>query len=687
MLQVKQCIGRLFLRHSTALKIIGIYAAILCAIAVFFYPLIPILLNYPQGTVGGTFQRELENADYTHQFIMITLAAILFVSVCVLYLMRGVEAWPVYMEQNTAEAIQRLKIIRRKCMTLPYSIYMVQTILPSLLLLAIHAYTTSSFSITTLKIWTAFFSFLTLAAVISHMFARRILTKVLVAIAPAVPQAHSSRIPLDKRIFIQMIPMFMVALMFTSLIGYSRLMKEKGALIFTIYAQRLQTALQSAGEIQNQAGLRQVLASVSMEGPEDLRFLVSPQGAVLGLETQTVELSPFFLKYMTEMSPDQGGKVYDYYGFDIQGAIQAVQVAGEPWIIGVRYVVTSEDTLRYFLIAFIVLLSLICLVLSYFSRSLAEDISVVARGLKEIAEGQAIDLEKQLPVTSNDEIGDLVAAFNKIQEKEKANICAIKANQEMLMEQERLASLGQLIGGIAHNLKTPIMSIAGGLEALEDLIAEYDESIEDAQVTGSDHHEIASEMRIWISKLRPYCSYMSEVISAVKGQAVQYDRAYRGSFTVGDLIKRVDILMTHELMKYNCKINVDSHVDMSSEIEGEISSLVQVIDNIVVNAIQAYGEASGVIDFCIEGREDQVVFSFQDYGAGIPWEVQPKLFKEMLTTKGKDGTGLGLYMSYSIIKGGFGGNMWFESIPGKGATFYISVPCNSRQGRYQEVMA
>ena len=93
-------------------------------------------------------------------------------------------------------------------------------------------------------------------------------------------------------------------------------------------------------------------------------------------------------------------------------------------------------------------------------------------------------------------------------------------NQNMLMERERLASLGQLIGGIAHNLKTPIMSISGATEGLHDLIQEYDASIGDPEVTNEDHHEIAKDMNSWITKIKSYTEYMSDIITAVKGQAV-----------------------------------------------------------------------------------------------------------------------------------------------------------------------
>lgn len=250
----------------------------------------------------------------------------------------------------------------------------------------------------------------------------------------------------------------------------------------------------------------------------------------------------------------------------------------------------------------------------------------------------------------------------------------IKQKQAILMEQERLASLGQLIGGIAHNLKTPIMSIAGGLEALRDLVTEYNESIGDSGVTIEDHHEIAREMLEWIDKVKPYCTYMSDVISAVKGQAVNLNESSNSSFTLGELLKRVDILMNHELKKYHCKININSDVDMFTEFKGEVNNLVQVFDNIIVNAIQSYGDKSGEIDLGIVEKDGNIVFSFKDYGPGIPADVQKKLFKEMFTTKGKFGTGLGLYMSYSTIKGRFNGDMWFESKLKEGATFYISIP-------------
>lgn len=278
------------------------------------------------------------------------------------------------------------------------------------------------------------------------------------------------------------------------------------------------------------------------------------------------------------------------------------------------------------------------------------------------------------PIYSNDSIIGTIILFKDITEH-KQNIETIKRNQQILMERERLAFLGELIGGIAHNLKTPIMSVSGGLEGLYDLIMEYDESIDDKKVTPEDHHEIAREMKEWISKLRPHLSYMSEVISTVKDQAVHLSAVTSYSFTLNELIKRIEILVKNKLKIHHCKLNLDVKMDDTVEIYGDISSLVQVLDNMIINAIEAYNDSSGDIDLIIEKVDDNnVLFTIRDYAYGMDEEVKNKLFKQMITTKGKDGTGLGLYMSYSTIKGRFGGNIWFESEKGNGTSFYIQIP-------------
>ena len=251
----------------------------------------------------------------------------------------------------------------------------------------------------------------------------------------------------------------------------------------------------------------------------------------------------------------------------------------------------------------------------------------------------------------------------------------IKDTQETLMETERLSSLGQLIGGIAHNLKTPIMSISGAAEGLTDLVKEYDSSIDDPDVNSQDHHDIAKDMIEWIVKIKEYTEYMSDIITAVKGQAVTLSETENVSFDIEELVKRVNILMKHELKNALVYMNVHMNAPKTTKIHGDINSLVQVINNMISNAIQAYnGEPEKNIDLTLDKSDNNLVISVKDYGSGLPQKVKDKLFKEMITTKGKNGTGLGLYMSYSTIKAHFNGNITFESADGEGTTFNIILP-------------
>ena len=133
--------------------------------------------------------------------------------------------------------------------------------------------------------------------------------------------------------------------------------------------------------------------------------------------------------------------------------------------------------------------------------------------------------------------------------------------------------------------------------------------------------------------------------------------------------------MKHELKNALIYLNISMKADEHTTINGDINSLVQVINNMISNAIQAYdGKTNKNIDLVLEEKNNTIYIHVKDYASGMPKSVQNKLFKEMITTKGKNGTGLGLYMSYSTIKAHFNGDITFESEEGKGTTFTIILP-------------
>ena len=209
---------------------------------------------------------------------------------------------------------------------------------------------------------------------------------------------------------------------------------------------------------------------------------------------------------------------------------------------------------------------------------------------------------------------------------------------------------------------------------MEWLVDEYAASIGDPEVTPEDHAEIAGEMKKWLGRMRLHMSYMSEIISTVKDQATTFANTDLTWFTLDEMLKRVKILMQHEIVKNKCRYREEIQADTSLRIGGDVNSMVQVLDNIVVNAIQAYEGKGGEVILKVVREGNTLLITVCDFGKGIDEKIKDRLFKEMVTTKGKYGTGLGLYMSYSTIKGMFRGNMWFESSPDQGTKFYIQVP-------------
>jgi len=662
-------IGNSIIMKHSRISIIFIYNVITILTVFAFIPLLPILMNY-----SPDIQKIVAkiSVSETVQFIVMLTPALIIGSIILSRVLKDISKWKSIIQDNNEGNLKKIGAIRKKCINLPYIVYIIQIFLVPITVAVIFSIITllnSTSMIIVVKVLIVVFSLFSLSGIFSFVFSKRIFSKILIR-TYVNEKLEGSRISINNKILLQMLPIIVVAILFTSLIGYSRLVDEKGTSQFKFYKQQLENKFLNFEKVENIDQLNTKLSEIKLD-PNGIYFVVTPKGDVITSDGS--KFGQIFTIELKEYSQLHDGRVYDEIGLTNAAVIRLKSESGI-WSVGVKYDVVPDGVSNFFIINLIILLLLNTIILYYFSRTISGDIALIAENLSEIAEGESVDLNKKIPVTSNDEIGDLVVAFNKIQEREKEHIKEIEEQQSILMEQERLASLGHLIGGIAHNLRTPIMSLSGGIEGLKDLIKEYDESLEDEKVTKADHHEIAKEMNVWIEKMRPYCTYMSDIITAVKGQTSQPNETSNLNFTLEELQKRIEILLDHELRKRHCKLNFNLRAEKNIQINGEISVLIQVLNNLIINSVDAYEGKSGEIDFIIESSEKIVAFIIKDHGHGIPEEVQGKLFKEMITTKGAKGTGLGLYMSYSNIKARFGGKMRFESVEGSGTAFYIYIP-------------
>lgn len=274
----------------------------------------------------------------------------------------------------------------------------------------------------------------------------------------------------------------------------------------------------------------------------------------------------------------------------------------------------------------------------------------------------------------NDKPAGFVVIFKDITQLKKS-MQQLQDSQNRMMEQERFAFLGQMIGGLAHNLKTPIMGISGCISAADTLIDECLDSLDDPNVNNDDYREIYEEMRDWFQKIMESTAYMSDIITAIKGQATTVSASNTSLFTVDELIKRTTLLMRHELLSSGCTLTTEYKNPANITLHGDINNLVQVLGNLVTNAIYAQKQVGGgCITIGVEQEDGSIKIYVRDTGPGIPPSVRHRLFREMTTSKGAQGTGLGLYISNAVVHGKFNGTMWCEDNPGGGAIFGMTIP-------------
>jgi DNA-binding LacI/PurR family transcriptional regulator/signal transduction histidine kinase len=258
---------------------------------------------------------------------------------------------------------------------------------------------------------------------------------------------------------------------------------------------------------------------------------------------------------------------------------------------------------------------------------------------------------------------------------------ALKANQRKLLAAEKMASMGRLTAGIAHEMNTPIATIrAAGVE-LDRLIGEYGASIGDPEVGAEDHRAIAAEMKEISGLIKKAAERTAAFVQSVKSRTKDLSRAEFSDFDAVRSIEETIRLLDHFFRKENCPVEF-THAKGGVILNGVEGRFSEVISNILVNAIDASKPRGGgtiAVDLSENGGETTV--SIRDRGVGIPPDVMPMIFDPMFTTKSlAEGTGLGLTIALGIVAGDFGGTIEARSEAGGGATFTVRLPKKGKDG-------
>jgi len=259
------------------------------------------------------------------------------------------------------------------------------------------------------------------------------------------------------------------------------------------------------------------------------------------------------------------------------------------------------------------------------------------------------NMDVHIPVNSRDEIGDLTSSFNHMVLELRKN----REKEKLLQQKERLASMGQLAAGVAHEIKNPLNAIHLTIDHLKDKYSAKDKTAQ-------------KYIRTVQNEINRLDKMVDNFLNFVRS-----DHLEKKWTDINDLISGVLYLLHKQIESQHITLKTDFSTDFTAEIDPE--RFKTVLLNIILNAVHAMPDG-GELKVTTSTAERTVII--EDTGRGIPPRDLDKIFDLFYTTKSK-GTGLGLPTAYKIMKE-HGGELTLQSEEGKrtGVVIYLEKQDN-----------
>jgi len=249
----------------------------------------------------------------------------------------------------------------------------------------------------------------------------------------------------------------------------------------------------------------------------------------------------------------------------------------------------------------------------------------------------------------------------------------LRLMQDHLVQSEKLASLGALVAGIAHELNTPIGNGLMAISTLEQRAKTFRGQVGQG-LRRSDLEAFMGQVETAGMIATRNLERAAELISSFKRVAVDQTSVQRREFELAEFVH--EILLTLQPMIKRSPAQVEVQIP-PLVIDGYPGPLGQVVSNLVQNSlVHAFGDRTqGLISISAQAEADQIRLTLGDDGCGIPDELVRRVFDPFFTTRlGKGGSGLGLHIVHNIVTGMLGGHIELQQRPGGGARFVITFP-------------
>jgi PAS domain S-box-containing protein len=257
----------------------------------------------------------------------------------------------------------------------------------------------------------------------------------------------------------------------------------------------------------------------------------------------------------------------------------------------------------------------------------------------------------------------------------------LQRTQHDLIAAEKMASLGSLVAGIAHELNTPIGNSLLASTALDDRVQEFTQTIANGSVRRSTLNHHLEEVQLACGLISSSLEKAAALIASFKQIAVDQTNDQRRHFRLQAVA--LDTVATYTPRLRRSAIQMEVDVPPELELDSYPGSLYQVFNNLINNALMHAFEDRQCGQLWLSARTTenrQVEIVFRDDGIGMPEEVLRHVFDPFFTTKmGNGGTGLGMNIVYNIATGVMGGRIAIDSAPGEGTTIRLVVPGISPQ--------
>lgn len=309
------------------------------------------------------------------------------------------------------------------------------------------------------------------------------------------------------------------------------------------------------------------------------------------------------------------------------------------------------------------------------------------------------DLRTQIPYLNNDEFGSLSLRlermrsvleenFTELEDRVETRTSQLKSvnetlqgalnqlrqTQDSLVQSEKLAALGSLVAGVAHELNTPIGNGLTVISSLCDACEDFNREI----AQGLSRSALEKFRRDMDEGTRLVCRNLekaSELVSSFKQVAVDRASAQRRKFPLKPFLEETLLTVSPIFKRTPYKVELQMAGDIT--MDAYPGPLGQVITNLLNNSVihGFAGRDHGLVTVAVERVGDQLTLLVTDDGAGIAYENQVKIFDPFFTTKlGAGGNGLGMNIVHNIVTGMLGGKISLESTPGVGTAFRLVLP-------------